>query len=151
MSAGYMVGREYERGGIVKHGSQMVNALSNSTVPHITVIMGASYGAGNYGMGGRAFDHPLHLPVGPRPKIAVMGPKAMAGVMSHRAADQRHGGARQSTRQKEAAMTKAVEEVAEAQSLGLYASGRVVDDGMIDPRDTRTVVPWRSPLATVRP
>ena len=78
---GYMVGRDYERGGIVKHGSQMINALSNSTVPHVTVILGASYGAGNYGMGGRAFDTRFVF-LWPTAKIAIMGPKQMAGVMS---------------------------------------------------------------------
>ena len=78
---GYMVGRDYERGGIVKHGSQMINALSNSTVPHVTVILGASYGAGNYGMGGRAFGTRFVF-LWPTAKIAIMGPKQMAGVMS---------------------------------------------------------------------
>jgi acetyl-CoA carboxylase carboxyltransferase component len=78
---GYMVGREYERGGIIKHGSQMINALSNSAVPHVTVILGASYGAGNYGMGGRAFDTRFVF-LWPTAKIAIMGPKQMAGVMS---------------------------------------------------------------------
>src|SRR6266853_409058 len=78
---GYMVGRDYERGGIVEHGSQMISALSNSTVPHVTVILGASYGAGNYGMGGRAFDTRFVF-LWPTAKIAIMGPKQMAGVMS---------------------------------------------------------------------
>ncbi len=72
---GYIVGRDYERGGIVKHGSQMINALSNSTVPHVTVILGASYGAGNYGMGGRAFDTRFVF-LWPTAKIAIMGPQA---------------------------------------------------------------------------
>ncbi len=136
---GYIVGREYERGGIVKHGSQMINALSNSKVPHITVILGASYGAGNYGMGGRAFDTRFVF-LWPTAKIAIMGPKQMAGVMS---IVRREQAARRGQPVDEAldrAITKAVEDFAEAQSLALYATGRVADDGVIDPRDTRTVV-----------
>jgi acetyl-CoA carboxylase carboxyltransferase component len=136
---GYIVGREYERGGIVKHGSQMINALSNSKVPHITVILGASYGAGNYGMGGRAFDTRFVF-LWPTAKIAIMGPKQMAGVMS---IVRREQAARRGQPVDEAldrAITNAVEDFAEAQSLALYATGRVADDGVIDPRDTRTVV-----------
>jgi len=136
---GYMVGREYERGGIVKHGSQMINALSNSKVPHITVILGASYGAGNYGMGGRAFDTRFVF-LWPTAKIAIMGPKQMAGVMSIVRREQAARRGQPVDEEVEAAITKAVEDFAEAQSLGLYATGRVVDDGIIDPRDTRTVV-----------
>ncbi|HEX7355904.1 MAG TPA: carboxyl transferase domain-containing protein [Mycobacteriales bacterium] len=136
---GYMVGRDYERAGMVKHGSQMINALSNSTVPHVTVILGASYGAGNYGMGGRAFDTRFVF-LWPTAKIAIMGPKQMAGVMSivRRGQAARRGQALDEAA--EAAITAAVEDFAERQSLGLYATGRVADDGVIDPRDTRTVV-----------
>ena len=136
---GYIVGRDYERGGIVKHGSQMINALSNSTVPHVTVILGASYGAGNYGMGGRAFDTRFVF-LWPTAKIAIMGPKQMAGVMSIVRREQAARRGQPVDEEMEAAITKAVEDFAEAQSLGLYATGRVADDGIIDPRDTRTVV-----------
>lgn len=138
-TTGYMVGREYERGGIVKHGSQMINALSNSGVPHITVILGASYGAGNYGMGGKAFDTRFVF-LWPTAKIAIMGPKQMAGVMSIVRREQAARRGQPVDEEGEAALTKAVEDFAESQSLGLYATGRVVDDGIIDPRDTRTVV-----------
>ena len=136
---GFMVGRDYERGGIVKHGSQMINALSNSTVPHVTVIMGASYGAGNYGMGGRAFDTRFVF-LWPSAKIAIMGPKQMAGVMSIVRREQAARRGQPVDEDMEGAITKAVEDFAEAQSLALYATGRVADDGVIDPRDTRTVV-----------
>ncbi|MGH9061437.1 MAG: acyl-CoA carboxylase subunit beta, partial [Acidimicrobiales bacterium] len=124
---GYMVGKDYERQGIVKHGSQMINALSNSKVPHITVILGASYGAGNYGMGGRAFDTRFVF-LWPTAKIAVMGPKQMAGVMSivRRAQAARRG--QPVDEETETARTAGVEAFAEAASLGLYATGRVVDD-----------------------
>ncbi len=136
---GYMVGRDYERGGIVKHGSQMINALSNSTVPHVTVILGASYGAGNYGMGGRAFDTRFVF-LWPSAKIAIMGPKQMAGVMSIVRRERAARRGEQVSEADEAFITKAVEDFAEAGSLALYATGRVADDGIIDPRDTRTAV-----------
>ena len=80
-TTGYMVGKEYEQGGIIKHGAMMINAVSNSTVPHLSVIMGASYGAGNYGMNGRAYD-PRFLFTWPSAKSAVMGPAQLAGVLS---------------------------------------------------------------------
>ena len=78
---GFIVGTDFEQGGITKNGSKMVNAVSNSTVPHITVIVGASYGAGNYGMSGRAFGTKFTY-IWPFSKIAVMGPSVMAGVMT---------------------------------------------------------------------
>ena len=80
-TTGYMVGKEYEQGGIIKHGAMMINAVSNSTVPHLTVTLGASYGAGNYGMCGRAYD-PRFLFAWPSAKSAVMGPQQLAGVLS---------------------------------------------------------------------
>jgi acetyl-CoA carboxylase carboxyltransferase component len=136
---GYMVGRQYEHGGIVKHGSQMINAVSNSTVPHITVILGASYGAGNYGMSGRAYDTRFVF-TWPTAKISIMGPKQLAGVMSI----VRRGGARAAGRPfdeaEDARLSAAVEDRAERESRALYATGRVADDGIIDPRDTRTVL-----------
>ena len=80
-TTGYMVGAEYEQGGIIKHGAQMINAVSNSTVPHLSVVMGASYGAGHYGMSGRAYD-PRFMFSWPNAKSAVMGPAQLAGVIS---------------------------------------------------------------------
>ena len=136
---GYIVGTDFERSGITKNGSKMINAVSNSTVPHITVIVGASYGAGNYGMSGRAFG-PRFTFIWPTAKIAVMGPKQMAGVMSIvvRAAAARRG--LEFDEEADAKRAAAVEHWAEKRSLGLYATSRVSDDAMIDPRDTRTVV-----------
>ncbi len=136
---GYIVGTDFEQGGITKNGSKMINAVSNSTVPHLTVIVGASYGAGNYGMSGRAFGTRFNF-IWPTAKIAVMGPKQMAGVMTivQRAATERRGEVFD-----EAANAKRVESVefwAEERSKGLFATSRVSDDGMIDPRDTRTVL-----------
>jgi acetyl-CoA carboxylase carboxyltransferase component len=136
---GYIVGTDFEQGGITKNGSKMINAVSNSTVPHITVIVGASYGAGNYGMSGRAFG-PRFTFIWPTAKIAVMGPKQMAGVMSivQRAAAARRG--IKFDEEADAARVAAVEASAEERSLGLFATSRVSDDGMIDPRDTRTII-----------
>ena len=138
-TTGYMVGKEYEQGGIIKHGAMMINAISNSTVPHLTVIMGASYGAGNYGMNGRAYD-PRFLFTWPSAKSAVMGPAQLAGVLEIVA--------QQSAESKgevfDAEGFKAIKEVVEAQveeqSLPHFLSGMLYDDGVIDPRDTRTVL-----------
>lgn len=138
-TTGYMVGQEYEQGGIIKHGAMMINAISNSTVPHLTVVMGASYGAGNYGMNGRAFD-PRFLFTWPSAKSAVMGPAQLAGVMSivARAAAEAKG--RDFDEAGDAAMRQFVEASIEEQSLPFFLSGMVYDDGVIDPRDTRTVL-----------
>ena len=136
---GYVVGTDCEQGGITKNGSKMINAVTNSTVPHITVIVGASYGAGNYGMSGRAFGTKFTF-IWPTAKIAVMGPEQMAGVMTiiQKASAERRGAefdeAANSLRE------AAVMANAEEQSKGLFATSRVSDDGMIDPRDTRDVV-----------
>lgn len=138
-TTGYMVGKEYEQGGIIKHGAQMINAVSNSTVPHISVLMGASYGAGNYGMNGRAFD-PRFLFTWPSAKSAVMGPAQLAGVLSivARAAAEAKG--RDYDEEGDAGMRAMVEQMIEEQSLPYALSGMLYDDGVIDPRDTRTVL-----------
>ncbi len=136
---GFMVGRDFEHSGIVKNGSLMINAVSNSTVPHITVIIGASYGAGNYGMSGRGFNTRFTY-VWPTAKIAVMGPKQMAGVMSIVFKAQAARSGQPFDEDADAQRAAFVEQWAEQQSLGLYATSRVSDDGMIDPRDTRDVI-----------
>ena len=138
-TTGYMVGKDYEQGGIIKHGAQMLNAVSNSTVPHLSVIMGASYGAGNYGMNGRAFD-PRFLFTWPSAKSAVMGPAQLAGVLSivARAATEAKG--QTYDEEGDAGMRAMVEQMVEEQSLPYALSGMLYDDGVIDPRDTRTVL-----------
>ncbi len=136
---GYMVGKVYEHGGIVKNGSKMINAISNSKVPHITVIVGASYGAGNYGMSGKAFDTRFVFSW-PTAKISIMGPKQLAGVMSLVRRGQARSSGREFDETEDAKQNAAVEDRAERESLALYATGRVADDGLIDPRDTRTVL-----------
>jgi acetyl-CoA carboxylase carboxyltransferase component len=138
-TTGYMVGSRYEQAGIIKHGAMMINAVSNSRVPHLTVVLGASYGAGNYGMCGRAYD-PRFLFSWPSAKSAVMGPAQLAGVLSivGRQAAAARGEAYDEAA--DAAMRAAVEEQIEAESQPFFLSGRVYDDGVIDPRDTRTVL-----------
>ena len=136
---GYIVGTDFEQGGIAKNGSKMINAVSNSTVPHITTIVGASYGAGNYGMSGRAFGTRFAF-TWPTAKIAVMGPKQMAGVMT---IVQRQAAERRGLEFDEEANNARVENVefwAEERSKGLFATSRISDDGMLDPRDTRDVI-----------
>jgi acetyl-CoA carboxylase carboxyltransferase component len=138
-TTGYMVGSRYEQAGIIKHGAMMINAVSNSQVPHLTVVMGASYGAGNYGMCGRAYD-PRFLFSWPSAKSAVMGPAQLAGVLSivGRQAAAARGDAYDEAA--DAAMRAAVEEQIEAESRPFFLSGRIYDDAVIDPRDTRTVL-----------
>ena len=138
-TTGYMVGTEYEQGGIIKHGSLMINAVANSSVPHLSVLMGASYGAGHYGMCGRAFD-PRFLFAWPSARSAVMGGQQLAGVLSivSRAAAAAAG--RPFDEDADAAMRVAVEQQIDAESLPTFLSGRIYDDGIIDPRDTRTVL-----------
>ncbi len=136
---GFIVGTDFEQRGITKNGSKMINAVANSTVPHITVILASSYGAGNYGMSGRAFGTRFTY-IWPLAKIAVMGPKQMAGVMSivGRAAATRRG--IEFDEAADAERAAIAEHWAEERSKGLYATSRVSDDGMIDPRDTRDVI-----------
>jgi acetyl-CoA carboxylase carboxyltransferase component len=133
---GFIVGTDFEQGGITKNGSKMINAVSNSTVPHISLIPAASYGAGNYGMSGRAFGTRFSF-IWPSAKIAVMGPKQMAGVMSiiGRQAAERRGQA--FDEEADAKRVAAVEASAEEGSLALLATAAISDDGLIDPRDTR--------------
>ncbi|MDH4075015.1 MAG: acyl-CoA carboxylase subunit beta [Acidimicrobiia bacterium] len=136
---GYMVGRDFEHGGIVKNGSKMINAVSNSMVPHITVILGSSYGAGNYGMSGRAFNTRFTY-LWPTAKIAIMGPKQIAGVMSLVRRGQAARSGQPFDEEADARITATVEHYHELTSLALHATGRVSDDGIIDPRDTRDVI-----------
>ncbi|RPG49750.1 MAG: acyl-CoA carboxylase subunit beta [Gammaproteobacteria bacterium TMED1] len=133
---GYIVGTDFERGGITKNGSKMINAVANSTVPHFSVIPAASYGAGNYGMSGRAYGTRFTF-IWPTAKIAVMGPRQQAGVMTivGRQAAERRG----ETFDEEADKKRvaAVESTLEEASLALLATAAISDDGLIDPRDTR--------------
>ncbi|MFI6473942.1 acyl-CoA carboxylase subunit beta [Streptomyces sp. NPDC050516] len=138
-TTGYMVGKEYEQGGIIKHGAMMINAVSNSRVPHLSVLLGASYGAGHYGMCGRAYD-PRFLFAWPSAKSAVMGPQQLAGVLSIVARASAEAKGQPYDDDADAALRAMVEQQIEAESLPMFLSGRLYDDGVIDPRDTRTVL-----------
>lgn len=138
-TTGYMVGKDYEQGGIIKDGSKMINAVANSQVPHLTITMGASYGAGNYGMCGRAYN-PRFLFTWPNARSAVMGPAQLAGVLSIVARQSAEARGHPFDEGADAAMRAAVEAQIEAESLPLFLTARLYDDGIIDPRDTRTVL-----------
>ena len=138
-TTGYMVGKHYEQRGIIKDGAKMINAVTNSAVPHLTVNMASSYGAGNYGMCGRSYD-PRLLFTWPNSKTAIMGPEQLAGVMSIVARQAAEAAGRPFDEEADAIQRKALEDRIEAESLALYMTGQVYDDGIIDPRDTRTIL-----------
>jgi acetyl-CoA carboxylase carboxyltransferase component len=138
-TTGYMVGKEYEQRGIIKDGAKMINAVTNSKVPHITIHMAASYGAGNYGMCGRAYG-PRFLFAWPNAKTAVMGPQQLAGVLSIVARQSAASLGKEFDEDADEAMRQAVENQIESESLALFMTSKLYDDGIIDPRDTRTVL-----------
>jgi len=138
-TTGFMVGTQYEQNGIIKDGAKMINAVTNSRVPHITINMAASYGAGNYGMSGRSYD-PRLLFTWPASKTAIMGPEQLAGVMSIVARQAAASAGRPFDEEADAKQRAELEERIESESLALYMSGQGYDDGIIDPRDTRSVL-----------
>lgn len=133
---GFMVGSKYEQGGIVKHGAQMVKAVSTSTVPQFTVIVGGSYGAGNYGMCGRAYD-PRFLFSWPNSRIAVMGGEQAAGVLALVSEAQAKARGLEPDTEKIEAMRNATLKKFEEESSPYFATARLWDDGILDPRHTR--------------
>lgn len=138
-TTGYMVGTQYEQGGIIKDGSKMINAVTNSTVPHITVNVAASFGAGNYGMSGRAYD-PRLMFAWANAKLAVMGAQQLAGVMSIVGKASAEASGREFDAAADAVRRQAIEEQIERESDSFFVSARLYDDGVIDPRDTRSVL-----------
>jgi len=138
-TTGYMVGKLYEQAGMIKDGSKMINAVTNSEVPHVTIIMGASYGAGNYGMCGRAYG-PRFLFAWPNSKLAVMGPQQLAGVLSIVARQAAASSGQEFDEEADTERRLAIEDQIERESFSFFNSGKVYDDGIIDPRDTRTVL-----------
>jgi 3-methylcrotonyl-CoA carboxylase beta subunit len=134
--AGFMVGRVYEEQGIIKHGAKMVNAVANSTVPQFTVIVGGSFGAGNYGMCGRAYD-PRLLFTWPNSHIAVMGADQAAGVLAIIQEDAARARGEEPDRAKIEALRGMARAKLEIESSAYYATARLWDDGILDPRDTR--------------
>lgn len=138
-TTGYMVGREAEQAGIIKHGSKMIQAVANATVPQLTIHVGASFGAGNYGMCGRAYD-PRFIFAWPSNRIAVMGGEQAAKVMSIVTEEKLKRDGKPVDRAKLEAMEQSIVRRMEGESTALYATARLWDDGLIDPRDTRKVL-----------
>jgi acyl-CoA carboxylase subunit beta len=138
-TTGYMVGTSYEQGGILKDGAKMINAVTNSAVPHLTITMASSFGAGNYGMSGRAFD-PRFVFAWPGAKLAVMGATQLAGVLSIVGRASAAAAGRPFDEEADRARTAAIETQIEAESHAFFVTARLYDDGVIDPRDTRTVL-----------
>jgi len=133
---GFMVGRDYEHGGIAKDGAKMVNAVSNSTVPRFTVIIGGSFGAGNYGMCGRAYQ-PRLLFMWPNAKISVMGGEQAAGVLLQVKKDQLERRGEKLDSAGEKAITDPILQKYETEGHAWYSSARLWDDGVLDPVQTR--------------
>ncbi len=136
---GFMVGRKYENEGIARHGAKMVTAVATANVPKFTVIIGGSYGAGNYGMCGRAYS-PRFLWMWPNARIAVMGGEQAAGVLATVRRDGIEAKGGSWSAEEEAAFKKPLLDQFAAQSHPYYASARLWDDGIIDPADTRRVL-----------
>jgi acetyl-CoA carboxylase carboxyltransferase component len=138
-TTGYMVGTRYEQGGIIKDGAKMINAVTNSAVPHITINTAASFGAGNYGMSGRAYD-PRLVFAWPGAKLAVMGAAQLAGVMSIVGKAAAEASGREFDQAADDARRRGIEEQIEAESHAFFVTARLYDDGLLDPRDTRTAL-----------
>jgi len=136
---GFMVGQQYEAGGIAKHGAKMVNAVACAEVPKLTVLIGGSFGAGNYGMCGRAYD-PRFLFMWPNARISVMGGEQAAGVLATIKRDQAESSGQDWSEAEEEAFKQPIRDNYEAQGHPYYASARLWDDGVIDPADTRMVL-----------
>ena len=137
--SGFMVGRDYEAGGIAKHGAKMVTAVACARVPKFTVVIGGSYGAGNYSMCGRAYS-PRFLWMWPNARISVMGGEQAASVLATVRRDQLEGRGEEWPEAEEEAFKAPVRDTYERQGHPYYATARIWDDGVIDPADTRTVL-----------
>ena len=135
-TTGYMVGKKYEEGGIIKNGAKLINAVSNSTVPSITLMIGSSYGAGNYGMNGRSYQ-PRFLFSYPNSKIGVMGSEQLAGVMEiiQRASAKSLG--KEYDEQQGEMLKQMLIADAESKASAWYSTSELWDDGVLDPRETR--------------
>ena len=136
---GFMVGKQYEAGGIAKHGAKMVNAVSNVNVPKFTIVIGNSYGAGNYGMCGRAYE-PNFMFMWPTARISVMGGEQAAGVLAQVKRAQKTRLGEEWSEEEEANFKQPILESYEQKGHPYYASARLWDDGVIDPADTRQIL-----------
>lgn len=137
--AGFMVGKDYETSGIAKHGAKMVMAVANTQVPKFTVIIGGSFGAGNYGMCGRAYS-PRFLWMWPNARISVMGGPQAASVLATIQRDNRDAKGQSWSAQEEAAFRAPIEAKYEKEGQPFFSSARLWDDGVINPADTRGVL-----------
>ena len=146
---GFMVGRSYEAGGIAKHGAKMVTAVACARVPKLTVVIGGSFGAGNYSMCGRAFS-PRFLWTWPNARISVMGGEQAAAVLATVHRDQLEAAGRTWSEDEEEDFKAPIRQQYEEQGNPYYATARLWDDGIIDPLDTRTPSAWRCPSAPTR-
>jgi geranyl-CoA carboxylase beta subunit len=145
-TTGYMVGIEAERGGIVKHGSKMIQAVANATVPQITIVIGGSFGAGNYGMCGRAYD-PRFIFAWPNNRTAVMGGEQAAGVMKTVTEEKFRREGKEPPAEQIDKMFKGIVEQFDRESTALYGTAHLWDDGIIDPRDTRRILAFTLSIA----
>ena len=136
---GFMVGKQYEADGIAKHGAKMVNAVACANVPKLTVLIGGSFGAGNYGMCGRAYD-PRFMFMWPNARISVMGGEQAAGVLAQVKKEQKLRAGETWSQEEEQAVKQPVIDNYERQGHPYYASARLWDDGVIDPAQTRNVL-----------
>ncbi|WIO74722.1 carboxyl transferase domain-containing protein [Porticoccaceae bacterium LTM1] len=136
---GFMVGKQYEAGGIAKHGAKMVTAVACAQVPKFTVLIGGSFGAGNYGMCGRAYD-PRFMFMWPNARISVMGGQQAAGVLAQVKRDQLEAQGDSWSQEDEAKFKQPIIDNYEQQGHPYYASARLWDDGVIDPAETRNVL-----------
>src|SRR3954454_7926272 len=152
---GFMVGKQYERGGIAKDGAKMVHAVANATVPKLTVIIGGSFGAGNYGMCGRAYS-PRFLWMWPNARISVMGGEQAAGVLTTVKRDQLARAGKELSTEEERSIADPVLAKYETEGSPYYSTARLWDDGVIDPADTRTYlglglsIAYNAPIAAPR-
>jgi acetyl-CoA carboxylase carboxyltransferase component len=135
-TTGYMVGKAYEQRGIIKDGAKMINAVANSNVPHFAVMAGVSYGAGNYGMSGKSYN-PRFVFGWPNHKVAVMGPKQLAGVMSIIARQAADDQGRAFDEEADAQRRALIESQIGHEEQAYFSTARLRDDGLIDPRQTR--------------
>ena len=141
-----MVGTEAERGGIVKHGAKMVTAVSCAKVPKFTVLIGGSFGAGNYGMCGRAYD-PRFIFAWPNSRVAVMGGEQAAGVMKTVTERKFLREGKEPPKEQIDRMFKGIVEQFDRESTALYGTAHLWDDGIIDPRDTRRILAFTLSIA----
>ncbi|MDN6332279.1 MAG: methylcrotonoyl-CoA carboxylase, partial [Micrococcaceae bacterium] len=137
--SGFMVGRDYEAGGIAKHGAKMVTAVATCRVPKLTVVIGGSFGAGNYSMCGRAYS-PRFLWMWPAARISVMGGAQAASVLSTVKRDGIERSGESWSEDAEEAFKEPIREQYEDQGNPYYSTARLWDDGIIDPADTRRVL-----------